>query len=91
MSWDFNENRDKYGHILVGFLIAAWFYCVPYFTGLAHDISLLFSLSMVYLAGIVKEIHDSFGYGTSELNDLTATVFGGSCFLLPILIIEILK
>jgi hypothetical protein len=59
--------KDKLGHFVVGMLL-----------GMAAFYSPIYGIIIVWMAGILKELHDSMGRGNVEFGDLTATVAGGT-------------
>ena len=61
--------HDKQLHLLAGSLIAV----VCLFFG----ISLIWTLGIVAAAAIGKEIYDSFGYGTPDIQDALYTIVAG--------------
>lgn len=59
--------QDKVKHIAVGFIIAM----------LLSFIHPVLAFVAVIVAGVGKEVWDSFGYGTVDYWDIVATVAGG--------------
>jgi hypothetical protein len=59
--------KDKLGHFIAGMLL-----------GIAAFHHPAMGLLVPWMAGILKELHDSTGRGNVEFGDLTATVAGGT-------------
>ena len=72
--------NDKAYHMVAGFIISMLF------GWLAHDALAGFTVALV--AGVVKEVYDYFGHGTSELNDIIATAQGGAIGLIILIMID---
>ena len=72
--------HDKLMHMIAGFIISL-------LTGwLTHNVLIGFTVALV--AGVVKEVYDYFGHGTSELNDIIATAQGGAIGLIILIMID---
>lgn len=76
---------DKKTHILAGALVAALtVYVWP--TNTWPSISWAFPILAVMVAGILKELYDSTGRGTVDVNDFWATILGGTVVWMAVII-----
>lgn len=69
---------DKKAHFLAGAAISA--------TLVAYGVGPTVAISVAMVIGALKEVWDSFGNGTPDLNDFLVTA-AGSCVVLPTLAI----
>lgn len=71
--------NDKLKHLLAGFIISLLFILVSQ--------NIVVGFIAAFIIGAAKEIWDYFGHGTSDRDDLIATVQGGviGCLLLILL------
>lgn len=97
--YDYSKQEDKQTHFIVGVAISgfATIFMLT-ITGIVLkcpvNYSLFISLSIgllcSFLAGLLKEIFDSFGYGTVDIYDALFTAFGGIVFTIMILLIRLI-
>jgi len=87
--------KDKKLHLMAGFLISIFFSMFLYFVFrnvfsswkfFENGIGSGFAGAVVAtIAGIVKEVRDSQGYGTPEVADFMFTVLGGCIGAIPVM------
>lgn len=74
----YNLGGDKWCHVCFGIIIAFVAATISHgITGEARISGALLGLLCSAAAGFVKEVADSFGYGSRDWRDFVATVAGG--------------
>ena len=68
---------DKKYHAGAGFFISTWGTFAADACGYNAEQSALFGLATTFGAGVAKELADGCGFGTMDIKDFRATMYGG--------------
>jgi len=79
----FSQQPDKIKHYVAGASISALSYSLVA-KNVSHRDALLISFASGVVAGVAKEIYDSKGNGTPDVNDAIATALGSFTFTVTI-------